>query len=371
MAGEGVGITNRVAKVTLPYWAKRAQSEALRRYVLLKILQRKGKIVGGKHGGQLRWPFKKGLRALVPYVDLQATEFARSDLLEDAVLRWASVQMKDMVSELEELQNAGKEAIVAYVVGIQEDMQEDAIEEFGKKPYADGDSATNEFFGLESFMAGIGAQTAADDFATSITDSYAGHSCAYGTFGGTSDDDAAYKVWSPVIVNTNQNPGGGAVAWSVGALEYLRKGIIEASYGNSEKKNLSMIVLRKNSFRDLENILDDKERVNLVAASEFKAKYGFSPVSMIHVDGCPVTWEVGVPSVDANADVVHGYGLNCDQMELCLLGKQPKKRGGMPRLFHGKSAYDPFSDATLLRLKLHGQWKFKSPRYFVKWADIS
>ncbi len=372
MPGSGIGITDRVAKVTLAHWARHVSDQAKNRFPLLKVLSQKGRIKRGKHGGELRWPVQYKQHSLVPHIDAQAQTFDRFNEIKNANLRWAGLECVDAITHQEKEENGGEEAVVKIFASRAKLMQRSALQQFGKKPYVDGDSADREFHGLESMMSLTG-QTATDALATTLNDTYAGLSTSYTAFkaGAVKGTDEEYGVWSPVVVNCNRTVSGSTRAWSDFADEYIRKGLIEATYGDAEEDCVDLIMLKKQSFEEFLNLLDDKERVNLVRGSDPQgAAYGFNPKRFVHFDGVAVGWDFGVPATDSQAglDTVHGYGLNTDMMELCLLGKSGGKGD---TIFSVKTAYDPYRMADLIRLICLGNFKFESPRHFIKFAEIS
>jgi hypothetical protein len=372
MAGEGIGITDRVAKVTLAHWAKHISDQAKNRFPLMKILSAKGRIKRGKHGGELRWPVQFKQHALKAHIDAQAQVHERFNELVNANLRWAGLEMTDAITHQEKEENGGEEAVVKIFAQRAKLMQRDALQQFGKKPYLDGAAGPREFHGIESLMSLTG-QTATDEFATTLNDTYAGLSTSYTSFkaGASKGVDEEYGAWSPVVVNCNRTVNAATRAWDDFADEYIRAGLLEATYGDSEEDCIDLVLLRKASFKSFMNLLDDKERVNLVKGdSPSGSAYGFNHKRFISFDGCAVGWDFGVPAADlqAGTDVVHGYGFNTDMMELCLLGKSGGKGD---TIFSVKTSYDPFRMADLIRLYCLGNFKFESPRHFMALKELS
>ena len=368
MAGEGIASTTRLAKVTLAHWVKRLTDNAYKNNVALKVLKEKGLIESGVHGGQLRWPFRYTKFGLDPYIDGAQRTFARTQIEENAVLRWGGYEVKELITEFEKDQHGGKEAIVEVLKKRTKFMEEDANERLSGQIYVDGNLAANvtnrTWHGLESFMSWT-AQTATDKLATTLNDTYGGQSYT-GFNANAAVTDPEYGAWSPVIVNTNRTVAAATNAWADYADEYLRAGIIEACYGKDSKSMLDLILMTKDAYTSTLNLLDDKEQLNFNRGSDVgKASFGFPVHNGFEIDGVVCTWDIGLPATDVNSDTVHAYGLNTDRMKLKLLGPKTKM------LWRLDMNYDPFQAADLLRIFVSGNLCFESPRYFAKFADIS
>ena len=58
MAGEGIGISPRVADVTIARWQRHISNQTINSYRFLAELKKHGNIRYNESGGELRWPLK-------------------------------------------------------------------------------------------------------------------------------------------------------------------------------------------------------------------------------------------------------------------------------------------------------------------------
>lgn len=369
MAGEGVGVSERVALSTIAKWLKSLSSQVERKYAFLAMLKSKGNIEYGCHGGQLRWAVKYRDHDLSAHVDGAPKQFAKVKTIFNAFLDWRGYDSSEIITLREKAEHGGAEAMIEIFAGREKMMREGLLRQLGREWYKDGNATGNEhtFHGIESFCS-VGAQTAADELATAPNDSYAGTSTAYTSLKATAVKgvDEEHGVWSPVIVNTNRTPSGGSLrTWEEYADEYIRLGVIEAQYGTSQDENLDLILLTKTAYRQFLSVVDDKERINISRGSELGlTKMGFANV--VEFDGVQVMWDDGISATDGQSNTVHGYGFNCDQLALKVLGGGARKT-----LFGAKVTWNDDYASDRIYLWLLGQLCFYSPRRHVKFCDIS
>ena len=371
MAGEGVGITQRVLNVTIAKWGKRISNETIQKYLFLKLLKEKGKIKKNCHGGENRWPWQYRRHKLRGHQDAVPKQFARETVTKNANLPWKGYDGSEFISLMEKGQNGGEEAMVKLFSNRMALLEESLTDELGRQFYLDetltGDPVGTGFAGIESMMSLTG-QTATDEFATTLDDTYAGQGTSYtahGTAGQTpvKGTNPEYGAWSPVIVNCNRTVDAATVAWDEGADEYIRCGIIEASKSSSQSYMPDIGLLTKTAYKELLNILDDKEHLHFSRGGKDPggAAFGFS--AMPSIDGVPFTWDFGIPGTDSRSDVVYGYMLNCDQIELRLLDQ-----ANIWRSFVNWNIRQGGDELYMVCL---GQLLFECPRYQTKFAAIS
>jgi len=364
MSTEGVGVSQRVAKVTIAKWLKRISEQTIQKFAAFKAMEQKGRIERNCHGGKLVWPFRYKDHQISTYVDMGLKEFSTHDGLEDATLPWGAYDVKDAISLMEKAQNGGEEAMVQILNSKEEDMRKAATKQFNQELYSTG-ATTGRLKGLDSCCSVTG-QSATDEFATTPNATYAGISTAYDTYH-ASDYSQGYKVWSPILPNCNRTVDGATQAWADFADEYIRKAILAASYGQDESENTDMILLRKASFEALLNICDDKERITVSRGANLAmVKLGFK--NFVEIDGVPTGWDFGIPATDVNSNVLHGFGLNTDQLKLCVLEEGKKKTKG---LWRAKVTWSTAQGATLIYMYLFCQLRIESPRHVIKFAELS
>lgn len=354
----GTGISPRVAKVTIEEWSRTVSEEAEKHLPLLALMRKRGRIKqGDASGGGMRWVVRVKDHQLTGFQDMQPVQFSRLDTKVNAYLPWRGYYLQDAISLREKLENKGPEAIIKIFSGREEVMRRAGVRGLADKFYLDGNLAANaaneEFHGIESFM-GISTQTDSDELATTHDDTYGGLSTAVGGL-----DSVNTRAWTPVIVNTDRDPGSGVLSWENYADEYMRLGLLKATYGSGPQDMVDLVCLTQDSYRDFLNLMDQKERLNVDRGQgQGLAALGFKSISF---DGVDVIWDAAVPSTDDDGATVHGYGWTISQMELRLLNDG--------KLFTGEITKNDSYRTDNIFLYIVGNLKF-NPRHFVKFADI-
>ena len=360
MAGEGVGVSERVARTTISQWSKMVSEQTIDRYILLKMLQSKGLIKYGNSGGEMRWVVRYRDHALKGFPDNAPISFGREHTLLNAKLPWRGYHLTDAITLREKLEQGGKEAMIKVFSNREEVMRRAAGRQLSGEWFKDGNLAANAaaetFHGIESFMGQTG-HTDTNVLCVTQNDTYAGLSTAISGITGATNS----KMWTPVIVHTADN----ANTWTTSCDEYIRKLLIEACYGAGPEDNQDLILLTKDSYEILLNKLDDKERLNFRRGEGTAvAKFGFD--KFVEFDGCSIGWDAGVPSTDTVSGVtntVRGYSFNTNRMKLKVLG-------GGKSLFKGRVTFNDNYQADHIFLYLLGNLVFESPRHFGKLADL-
>ena len=368
MTAPGTGVTERVAAVTIAKWTKKVSDLAVQKFAFSKMLEAKKRIKFGCGGGEIRWPVRYRDHEITGYVDMASKNFQRVNTLKNAVLEHRGYEATEAISLKEKLQNGGDNdaTIVKIFKNREKDVRTGLMRALGKRWHADGDStvgtAERRFHGILSFSSTTG-QSASDKYATTPNDTYAGHGTGYTSLQASAvSGDAEYGAWSPTIVNCNRNPGSGTRAWDTYADEYIRSGIIGASFGAMQEDNLDMILLNKSAYEDLCNVADDKERLN------FKRGEGVGMVKMgftqfMELDGCQIGWDFGVPAATEGGTVVHGFGYNFDRLELQMLNKS--------QIWEVIPDWNSTQAADLLYFYSLGNLKFESPKFHALFLEIS
>jgi hypothetical protein len=357
--------TIRILHTTREAWSKEMSDETIEHHPLLKLMQSKNRIQYGCTGTGLKWTVKYKQIDMVPYADMDTLDFVRNQTTKTAELPWRGYKISDALSELEELMNQGGDdtQIIALFAEKLEQLKEDASDQLGVEFYRDGNATGNEkrFHGIESFMQLSGVSSDASQFATTISDSYAGLTTTEGTYGGTSSADREYDFWTPIVVNSKYN----AETWATAAVKQLRRAIDKTKRGVGRESQLDLFLTSRSDFGLLKDQLDDKQRQ--VIPSTGLAKFGFP--DMISVDGVEVTFDPDMPTTATNGDAtthtVNAYGFNTSKMKLKLLGKK--------KMLWNASG-DTFREENMTKRFWAGLWgnlEFKGPRHFAKIAAIS
>lgn len=350
--------TLRIMRTTRELWSKQLSDQTIEKHALLKLMESRGMFRYGCTGTAKKWTVKYKLIDLVPYADMDAANFARNTTVLTAELPWRGYKLFDAISELEFAMNEGGNdtQIIDLFKGKLEQLSDDANEQIGVEFYKDGNATGNDkrFHGIESFLSvNTGAQLAADQYATTLNDTYAGLLTAKGNYGGSATDSPLkreYDFWSPVVVNTTYN----GETFATSAVKQLRRAISQANKGG-KGNNLDLFLMSRENFNLLKNQLDDKQR-QLIPATDL-AKFGFP--DMINVDGVDCTWEPDMPATDPAGVVVDFYGFNTTKLKLNLLGKK--------KVLWNASG-DTFREENMTHRFWTGTWgnlQFEGPRFFA------
>ena len=166
--------------------------------------------------------------------------------------------------------------------------------------------------------------------------------------------DSEYDFWSPLIVNyTSSAFDGSANTFAAQGDEAMRFAIIHAQRNSSQKGQITNIMLGRELYMDLLNLIDDKERIQITSEHQLRA-LGFK--NTVNFDGIEVSWENAVPTAV-------GYGMNYDNIELKSMDSSLLRSEGPEYDIHSQSFNAVVS--TLSNLK------FSSPRNFFKLQAVA
>lgn len=366
--GVGVGISQRVALTTIAKWSRKLHTETIDKFLFLRKMREHGNIEYGCHGGEVRWVVKYRDHDISGYIDGAPKQFQKIKTTFNAALPWRGYESSDVITYQEKLEHGGTEAVVEIFNNREQLIRDGLQRQLGREWFKDGNASGNErrFHGIESFGSSTG-QTANDELATTPNDSYAGTSTSYTSLksGAVNGTDEEYGVWSPVIVNTNRTPTSGTLRnWENYSDEYIRLGLIEADRGGYAGEQIDLILLTKLAFRQLQNVLDDKERLAVSRGKSEMAKFGFGAV--MSIDGVDCMWDRGIAATDGSSKVVSGYGFNMSKVKLKLLGGKKSKS-----LFTAKVTWNSDYASTRIWMACLGNLCFISPRHFIKFAAIT
>jgi len=344
-----------VLKATQEKWVKALSDETIDLNPISAMLKAKGLIEMNCAGEKVAWTVKKKQLSLTGYGPMDQLSFDVSQLHEKAELPWRGYKMKDALPEQALRENAGQEAVVKLFTNKLESMREDALDQFNKEFYVDGNATGNEkrFHGIESFMS-TDTQTAGDAYATTLNDTYAGLNTVHGDKGGSDRTDPEFDYFSPVIVHSDQT----GKSWAADADELLRRGFIRARYGKAKTQRVDLVMCTEDDYLALVDLLMAKETLNFSRGqADGVARFGFDALSF---DGVDVMYDPDLPS-SANT---RAYGFTISQMKLCILG------GGSLWNASG-STFNEDTMSFRYWVGTYGNFIFKSPRHFVSWKDMA
>ena len=374
--GDGVGVSARVKESTISLWLDAASEHASQNYPLLGLLQAKKRVKRVTGGGEIRWPIETSFPEMDNLIDGNPMEFTRFNPLRNAVLPWATYTLQGTISPQERAQNAGDAAKLKLFQMVTRNLQDGAVQRLGAKFFLDGNASGNslEWHGLETMFSMTG-QAAADEVATTLNDTYAGLSTAYaGLVPSAAAGEPGYDAWSPVVVSTNRTPSGGSqLAWESDGISLLRLAVRKLSYGSAMMDQPDLAVFTEEAHRQFLELMEATHRT-MLGSTYLETKYGFKPVGGVNFEGLTAYWDRAVPAADANSDVVQGYVLNTDRMELLIQNSDipgAVKGKGDASIFELWRGFDPYTLQDLFRLIMFSNLRFDSPRYFGKLAEIA
>lgn len=366
----------RVAHTTIRNYLKGEEEAVMRNRKVFAMLKKRGRIKFNADGDGIDWKVRYRRAPMVTNNGEQTVDFVRQNRHLSAYLDYEGYLVADQITKRERLKNRSNRAIIKIFSRMLPLLTEDIQDQFAEELYIDSSATgnSNRMSGIESMFAydgtinlttGVQRAFDASDVVGSPNDTYAGIVTNLGTHGGTwstggvdstwpfGKGDEARDFWTPVVVNYNSTEFTGST-FEENAVEALRFGI-EAV--NSRIKSgvgeMDMILLDRGLFRKYKNTLDSKERINISSNNELKS-LGFKDI--IEQDGVSISSEYGMPTGV-------GYGWTLSAMELHSMQSQIFEPEG--------PYYAEESRAWRFTVDVLGQFKFKSPRHFCKFAALA
>ena len=370
----------RTAATTLAKHIRDVEENMLRNYQLGALLEAAGRVNYNNSGEGFDWPVQYRLHKVEGNTGETARNFSRKNLWKSANLEYRGYQATDSMYYREFRSNRGEEGIIKVFDNFVQRLETSIEQSLGGEYYVNGEVTANKqgWHGMESmfsdssgagptqtftYSGGGAVQTkSADDIVAVPVASYAGINTANGTYGGEQESgtawpngvaDPEYDFWSPLIVDyTSTKFSGSADTWAAQGDEAMRFAIIHAQRNTSQKGQITNVMLARDLYMDLLNLIDEKERIQITSEHTLRA-LGFK--NTVNFDGIEVSWEVAVPSGV-------GYGLNYECMELKSMDDSLLRSEGPEYDIHSQSFNAVVS--TLSNLK------FASPRNFFKLMSV-
>ena len=366
----------RTSATTLAKHIREVEESMLRNFQLGALLESAGRINFNNSGEGFDWPVQYRLHKVEGNTGETQRNFARRNLWKTANLDFRGYQVTDTMYYREFRSNRGPEGIVKVFDNFVERLETSITEGLGGEYYVDGSATGNEqsWNGLESMFvlngtvnSTSGAQRAANaaDIVGYPNDTYAALSTVLGNYGGENESgqywpdgiaDPEYDFWSPLVVNytsTHADLPGTTNTFAGQGDEAMRYAIINAQRNTSKNGQITNILLARDLYMALLNLIDDKERIAISSENSLRA-LGFKNV--LNFDGIEVSWEAAIASGV-------GYGLNYDNMELKSMDDALLRSEGPEYDIHSQSFNAVVS--TLSNMKL------SSPRNFFKLAALA
>jgi hypothetical protein len=367
---------SRTAATTLANHIREVEESMLRNYQMGALLEAGGRVNYNNSGEGFDWPVQYRLHKVEGNTGETQRNFARRNLWKTANLEFRGYQTTDSMYYREFRSNKGPEGVVKVFDNFVERLETSLTQGLGGEYYVDGSASGNEqsWHGLESIFvlngtvnSTSGAQRSANaaDIVGYPNDTYAALSTVLGNYGGENESsqywpdgiaDAEYDFWSPLVVNyttTHADLPASTNTWAGQGDEAMRYAIINAQRNTSKNGQITNILLSRDLYMGLLNIIDTKERIQISSEQSLRA-LGFKNV--LNFDGIEVSWEAAIASGV-------GYGINYDNMELKSMDESLLRSEGPEYDIHSQSFNAVVS--TLSNLK------FSSPRNFFKLAALA
>jgi len=366
----------RTSATTLAKHIREVEESMLRNFQLGALLESAGRINFNNSGEGFDWPVQYRLHKVEGNTGETQRNFARRNLWKTANLEFRGYQVTDTMYYREFRSNRGPEGIVKVFDNFVERLETSITEGLGGEYYVDGSASGNEqsWHGLESMFvlngtvdSTSGAQQAANaaDIVGYPNDTYAALSTVLGNYGGENESgqywpdgiaDPEYDFWSPLVVNytsTHADLPGTTNTFAGQGDEAMRYAIINAQRNTSKNGQITNILLARDLYMALLNLIDDKERIAISSENSLRS-LGFKNV--LNFDGIEVSWEAAIASGV-------GYGLNYDNIELKSMDDALLRSEG--------PEYDIHSQSFNAVVSTLSNMKFSSPRNFFKLAALA
>tara|TARA_R100001594_G_scaffold132352_1_gene172520 strand:+ start:4803 stop:5957 length:1155 start_codon:yes stop_codon:yes gene_type:complete len=372
----------RTAATTLAKHIRDVEENMLRNYQLGALLEAAGRVNYNNSGEGFDWPVQYRLHTVEGNTGETARNFARRNLWKTANLEYRGYQTTDSMYYREFRSNRGEEGIIKVFDNFVQRLETSIEQALGGEYYVDGYAAGNSqgWHGIESLFGTVSQTLQTDgsgardkntaDKVGVPTGSYAGISKVLGEAGGSQETttgwpngvaDPEYDFWSPLIVNYTSDEFSGTLAdgstqsseFNAQGDEAMRFAIIHAQRNTSQNGQISNIMLARDLYMDLLNLIDEKERIQITSEHQLRA-LGFK--NTVNFDGIEVSWETAIPQGV-------GYGLNYQNIELKSMDDSLLRSEG--------PEYDIHSQAFNAVVSTLSNMKFSSPRNFFKLQAIA
>jgi len=368
---------SRTAATTLAKHIRDVEEVMLRNFQLGALLESAGRVNFNNSGEGFDWPVQYRLHKVEGNTGETQRNFARRNLWKTANLHYRGYQVTDSMYYREFRSNRGEEGVIKVFENFVERLETSITEGLGGEYFVDGEATGNEssWHGLESLFAVTGTLNEATGETRSVnaldivgypTATYAGLQCELGIYGGENETtdpawpdgiaDPEYDFWTPLIVNYTSShadmPATG-LTFALQGDQAMRYAIINAQRNTSKNGQITNVMLARDLYMDLLNLIDDRERIAISSEHSLRA-LGFKNV--LNFDGIEVSWEAAVPTGV-------GYGLNYDNIELKSMDSSLLRSEG--------PEYDIHSQSFNAVVSTLSNMKFSSPRNFFKLAALA
>lgn len=360
-----------ITEATAQRYLDGAADNTLRRRLLLRLLQNKGRIKMNASGTSVTWLVKFTEPPVQPHGASGEFSFDEHDLYRQLNVDYRGYISTDKMDEKNRLMNKAPVDLINYYSVKIPNLMQSLEHRFHQELYIDGYAAGNELrlHGLESFL---GETTpAAGDIIAEPNDTYGGKNTNLADEGGAwSTDlstypnatlatdwpdgkgDASYDYLSPTIVNATSTAwASGTTAWEDLCEIILRRTKTWLTKNAGPDGGPDCYLMGNTKFNGFQQF--HSSRFRNIIPHQGAQDLGFGDA--LSQDGVMVKYEFDVPATTT-------YVVNADQMELCSLDS---------KLFRSKGPFfDIKSDANLFSVGFFGNMRF-NPKFFGKIGDLA
>lgn len=304
-----------ILAATRSKWLKGATDLTMQKRAWLAMMKQKGSIDYSCSGDYLEFTIKNDIRNWQAHTDYGQITYQPSDLHDKALIEWVGLTMVDVYSKLDKLKNRGDEARVKLIEGMLKGMQKDAAKSFGKLLFKDKDVTANAglLWGFLSFTS-HNTQTATDEEATTLNDSYANHSTSRTTKTSVTTAEA-YGYWSPTKINATVT----GETWAANADHQMRRLISRAGADAAAENRLDLVMCPKTSYELFLNLAEQRQQQYIRRGDNLSlVKLGYDGISY---DGVQVTYDDDIPATDTEGATIRAIGLNFDHCGIKCMTK--------------------------------------------------
>jgi hypothetical protein len=358
--------TGRVDTGTFNKWLAEKSKPLFRKSLMLAIMQENGNITYNDTAKAFEWGIQHSRRipaAHDPYS--QDSTFPQTNPIATAELPIRMYKLGESVVEIEKLQTGGPEDKMKYIGNITQEVHEDFMEAFPGFLWKDGNATgSDDMHGLLTLF-GTTSSPLTNGRVGDVAGEYAGHSMAYGVFGGGWDAPASsafpycddsdkceynYHNWTPFHVDvTNTGWASTTNGWYYDWREILSFMFGYMGVLNGNRPDIAIV--NTQWLLDCKRSIEDNERFEITQNS-LAAKAGFKTVTYEDVE---ITDDFYCP---AGKGVVLTY----EKMRLRSLQSQ---------LIGVNEDFNIESDTDRISMKFYGNMQFVEPSAFGLLSELT
>lgn len=363
----------RSLHTTMPRLLREVEDAAKKNYMIMALLESRGRIMTGLGGEGIQWPVRYRLHKASGATGENSRSFAPVNLWKHAALDWRGYEVVDSIKRREMEKNKGEAAIIRVLDQFAERLRESLLQELAPQFYVNGEDSENERFwhGFMTLAQSNGNTINVSDGTTRSANAadkvivpegnYASLDMTLGAYGGANTSgtpwpegvaDPQYDFWSPLIVQRDST-GFDTSSDTAGQIleRAIRYGITHAQRNSTMDGQITNVFLDRSLYIDLKDHNDGRQTIEVKMAPGSLVELGF--LNSYRFDGVEISYENAVP-------VGYGFGINIEAMELLALTDNLFEDEGGPQ-------YDLNTQSMNAVVSTLSNIKYKSPRNFVVW----